>query len=665
MAEETLFQLVSEYEPSGDQPAAIADMVQRIQEGQTTQTLLGATGTGKTYTVANVIAQLNRPALVMAHNKTLAAQLYNELKGFFPHNAVEYFISYYDFYQPEAYIPRTDTYIEKTANINDEIDRLRHNATRNLFERRDVIVVASVSCIYGLGMPDVYLEAAIKLQEGEDYERAEFLRSLVRNQYKRTDLELQRTEFRVRGDVIEIHPSNEERIIRLEFFDETLDRLSVIDPETGEVLETLEQYVLYPAVHYVTDEDYVERAVKQIQIELKEQVKTLDERGKYIESQRLQQRTMRDLDMIRQVGYCQGIENYSRIFEGRLPGSPPKTLVDYFPDDFLLFVDESHVTVPQVRGMFHGDRSRKQTLVDYGFRLPAAIDNRPLSFEEFYRRIGQRVYVSATPGPFELDETESITEQIIRPTGLVDPTIEIVPTDGQMDRLVTEIDATIEKDERVLITTLTKRMAEDLTDYLMGLDVRVRYLHSDIKPLERVEIIRDLRLGTFDVLIGVNLLREGLDLPEVSLIAIMDADKEGFLRSDSALIQTIGRAARNAAGRVILFADKITDSMQRAMDETERRREKQVAYNQAHGIVPKTIRKALDNGLLDLLGHEAESVSREAEAKATLEGLSKAKADDYIAQIEAEMKQAAKLLEFEKAAKLRDQLQSLREAQKA
>jgi len=663
---DSLFKLATPYAPAGDQPEAIKQLVAQFQQPETQAiTLLGATGTGKTFTMANVIQQLQRPTLILAHNKTLAAQLYNEFKEFFPENAVEYFVSYYDFYQPEAYIPRTDTYIEKSSSINDDIDRMRHNATRSLFERRDSIVIASVSCIYGLGMPEMYLKAAIRLEEGEDYNRALLLSMLVRNQYQRCDEDFKRATFRIRGDVIDIHPANEEWMLRLEFFDEQLERLSKVNAETGEILGILPYYVLYPAVHHVTDENTVENALAQMKLELKEQCTAFRLEGKELEASRLEQRTLRDMAMIKELGYCTGIENYSRIFEGRPAGTPPKTLIDYFPKDFLLFIDESHVTIPQLRGMYHGDRSRKDSLVNYGFRLPAARDNRPLTFDETYRRIGQRLYVSATPSQYELeDSNHTIVEQIIRPTGLLDPIVTIIPTEGQVDTLVQEIDITLKKNERVLITTLTKRMAEDLTEYLQNLNIKVRYLHSDIKPIERIEILRDLRLGQFDVLVGVNLLREGLDLPEVSLVCIMDADKEGFLRSDHALIQTIGRAARNSTGRVLLFADKITPSMQRAMDETDRRRAKQEAYNKAHGIVPKTILKPISNGLLALLGVDVaklmESDAANAETVEQLKALDAETLNLLVVEVEAEMKAAAKLMDFEKATALRDKLFKLK-----
>ncbi|MDX2084517.1 MAG: excinuclease ABC subunit UvrB [Candidatus Melainabacteria bacterium] len=660
------FQLVSSYAPAGDQPQAIAQLVAGLNRGDETQTLLGVTGSGKTFTMANVIASVQRPTLVLAHNKTLAAQLYNELKGFFPHNAVGYFISYYDYYQPEAYIPRTDTFIEKTASINDEIDRLRHEATRSLFERRDVIVVASVSCIYGLGIPENYIKAAVRLVVGDDYPRDDLLRALIRMQYHRNDFELKRTCFRVRGDVIDIRPADEERVIRLTFFDETLEQITVVDPDSGEVLGMPPAYMIFPAVHYVTEDDYRDRTIQAVRQELDGQIQQFLAQGKLLEAQRLEQRTLRDLDMIKEVGYCNGIENYSRILEGRPPGSPPRTLLDYFPEDFLLVVDESHVTIPQLRGMYHGDGSRKDTLIEYGFRLPCARDNRPLSFDEFYHRIGQRVYVSATPSAFELSESAQVVEQIIRPTGLLDPEVVIRPTANQVDDLLVEIRQRVAANERVLITTLTKRMAEDLTDYLLEMDVRVRYLHSDIKPLERVEIVRDLRLGQFDVLVGVNLLREGLDLPEVTLVAIMDADKEGFLRSEQSLIQTIGRAARNACGFVILYADKQTDSMRRAMEETQRRRELQMNYNQQHGIVPQTIQKSLSNGLLDMLGVGADATNPgKALKKLELQAqtIPPTQIPQLITELETQMKEAAKLLEFETAAQLRDQIAVLKNHQ--
>ena len=656
------FLLQTSYQPAGDQPAAIAALLDGLRRGEDAQTLLGVTGSGKTFTIANIIQSLQRPALIFSHNKTLAAQLYNEMKEFFPENAVEYFISYYDYYQPEAYIPRTDTYIEKTASINDEIDRLRHSATRSLFERRDVIVVASVSCVYGLGLPENYFNAAIRVEVGQEMPREKLLKRLIRNQYLRNDIEQKRGCFRVRGDIIEIQPAYEERILRIELFGDEIESLRIVEPVTGEILEMLEEAVIYPAIHYVANADDIDYACGQIRLELEERVQQLASIGKLIEAQRLEQRTRRDLEMIKELGYCTGIENYSRIFERRQPGQPPKTLVDYFPKDFLLFVDESHVTMPQLRGMAHGDRSRKDTLIDYGFRLPCARDNRPLTFEEFIDRVGQRVFVSATPGPYEMQHSSQVVEQIIRPTGLLDPLVEVRPTRYQVDDLHQEILKRTELEERVLITTLTKRMAEDLTEYFESRQVRVRYLHSDIKPLERVEIIRDLRLGEFDVLIGVNLLREGLDLPEVSLVVIMDADKEGFLRSEGSLIQTIGRAARNAAGKVILYADTVTPSMERAISETKRRRERQENYNLEHGITPTTIKKPITNSLLTLLGGD-ETTPAEQEIQQLKEGAATLSGDALVGlqeSLEVAMKEAARSLEFEKAARLRDQLFALK-----
>ena len=662
-----LFQLATPYQPAGDQPQAIEALVNGLNAKQQCQTLKGVTGSGKTFTMANIIQQVQRPTLIVSHNKTLAAQLYNEFREFFPNNSVEYFISYYDFYQPEAYIPRTDTYIEKTANINEEIDRLRHSTTRSLFERRDCIVIASVSCIYGLGLPDNYFKAALRLQMGMQIEREDLLHALVRNQYMRNDVDLKRACFRARGDIIEIQPAYEEKIIRLELFGDEMEKISIIEPLTGEVLEQPEEIVIYPAIHYVANADDIEYAIQQIEVELKDRLSELNNAGKVLEAQRLEQRVHRDLDMIREVGYCNGIENYSRIFERRPAGTPPKTLLDYFPKDFLLLLDESHVTIPQLRGMFHGDVSRKDTLVDYGFRLPCARDNRPLNYDEFLARIGQRIFVSATPSEYELGESgKFVIEQVIRPTGLLDPEVEIRPTQNQVDDLLGEIQKRAdhsdpEKKERVLITTLTKRMAEDLTDYYEGMGVRVKYLHSDIKPLERVEIIRDLRLGNFDVLIGVNLLREGLDLPEVSLVVIMDADKEGFLRSESSLIQTIGRAARNAAGRVVLYADTVTKSMKNALAETASRRERQIAFNTEHGIVPKTIKKEISSGLLDLIGAKKEDIDEAAAFIKDVADVPTERMPELLKQLEEDMKTAARMLEFEKAAKLRDQMLALKE----
>ncbi|MBX2859884.1 MAG: excinuclease ABC subunit UvrB [Vampirovibrio sp.] len=657
---ETPFTLHSDYSPAGDQPEAIAGLVDGLDCGFESQTMLGVTGSGKTFTMANIISQVNRPTLIMSHNKTLAAQLYQEMKGFFPDNAVEYFISYYDYYQPEAYVPRTDTYIEKTASINEEIDRLRHSTTRSLFERRDVVVVSSVSCIYGLGLPENYFKAAIRLKVGMQLEREDLLTYLIRNQYLRNDVDLRRACFRVRGDIVEIHPAHTEHLVRVEFFGDEIERILEMDATTGEAIHTPEEAVVYPAMHYVANRDDLEQALYQISVELEDRLSQLRDAGKMVEAQRLEQRTQRDMEMIKELGYCTGIENYSRIFENRAAGTPPKTLLDYFPNDYLLIVDESHVTLPQVKGMYHGDRSRKNVLVDYGFRLPCARDNRPLNIDEFWERVGQRIYVSATPGAKELNDSDRVAEQIIRPTGLLDPNCNIRPTKDQVDDLLNEIRLRVERNERVLITTLTKRMAEDLSEYFESLNVRVRYLHSEIKALERIEILRDLRLGTFDVLIGVNLLREGLDLPEVSLVAIMDADKEGFLRSDSSLIQIIGRAARNACGEVILYADKVTDSMSRALDETARRREKQMAYNTEHGIVPKTIIKPITFGLLEFMGgEEDEQDDLVAQIQEQAGEVGKEQIPALIEQLETEMKAAAQLLQFEKAAQLRDQMQAL------
>jgi excinuclease ABC subunit B len=657
------FELVCSYSPSGDQPEAIAQLVNGLQANHPSQTLLGVTGSGKTFTVANVIAQVQRPALVIAHNKTLAGQLYNEFKSFFPNNAVEYFVSYYDYYQPEAYIPRTNTFIEKTASINDEIDKMRHSATRNLFERRDTIVVASVSCIYGLGLPDTYFEAAIRLVTGMIIDRSMLIQELVRNQYKRNDLNLTRSCFRVRGDVIDIHPAYDDVWIRLELFDDELERIRLVDHETEVPLDTITEVVIYPAMHYVANRELTDQACLTIERELECRLAELRHMDKHIEAQRLEQRTWRDLEMVREVGYCNGIENYSRIFEGRAPGTAPKTLMDYFPKDYLVIIDESHVTLPQLRGMYHGDRSRKDVLIDYGFRLPCARDNRPLTYDEFKERVGQQIYVSATPSAHELQTSSQVVEQIISPTGLLDPVVTVRPTQHQVDDLFAQINMRIARQERVLITTLTKRMAEDLTEYLNGLNVQVRYLHSDIKPLERIEIVQDLRLGHFDVLVGVNLLREGLDLPEVTLVAIMDADKEGFLRSEAALIQTIGRAARNASGEVILYADNVTDSMRRALDETERRRTKQMAYNTAHGIVPKTVIKPVSNGLLALLSSAEEKKAAKgskAQFEREVHQVDPAKIPNLMAELEVAMREAAKLLDFEQAAKLRDQWMALK-----
>ncbi|MBE3593068.1 MAG: excinuclease ABC subunit UvrB [Thermoanaerobacter sp.] len=645
------FKLVSNFKPTGDQPQAIEKLVEGVKKGYRFQTLLGVTGSGKTFTMANIIQKLNRPTLVIAHNKTLAAQLYSEFKEFFPDNAVEYFVSYYDYYQPEAYIPQTDTYIEKDASINEEIDKLRHSATAALFERRDVIIVASVSCIYGLGDPVDYENLMLSLRPGMIKDRDEIIKKLVDIQYERNDVNFTRGKFRVRGDVIEIFPASfSNKAIRVELFGDEIDRIAEIDVLTGEVLGLRKHVAIFPASHYATSKDKLERAIKSIREELEQRYKELKDAGKIVEAERLRQRTNYDLEMLQEMGYCQGIENYSRHISGRPPGSPPYTLLDYFPKDFLIFIDESHVTIPQIRGMYNGDRSRKEALVEYGFRLPSAFDNRPLTFEEFEERINQVVFVSATPGPYEIEHSEQVVEQLIRPTGLVDPQVIVKPVKGQVDDLIGEIRKTVDKGFRVLVTTLTKKMAEDLTDYLKDMGIKVKYLHSDIETIERVEIIRDLRLGKFDVLIGINLLREGLDIPEVALVAILDADKEGFLRSETSLIQTIGRAARNAEGRVIMYADTVTNSMKRAIDETNRRRKVQMEYNKKHGITPKTVIK----GVRDVI--EATHVA-EKEQKYTRK---KVKTYDpeiiksTIEQLEKEMKEAAIELQFEKAAKLRD-----------
>ena len=646
------FQLVSNFEPRGDQPQAIDKLTRQIQAGNRYQTLLGATGTGKTFTMAQTIARVNKPTLVIAHNKTLAAQLCGELKEFFPHNAVEYFVSYYDYYQPEAYIPATDTYIEKDASINDEIDKLRHSATSALFERDDVIIVSSVSCIYGLGSPAEYKDLVLSLRVGMERDRNEVLRKLVDIQYERNDMNFVRGTFRVRGDVLEIFPvSRSEQAVRVEFFGDEIDRIREIDVVTGEIIGEREHVAIFPASHYVTRSDVMERALKGIEQELDERLSELKEQGKLLEAQRLEQRTRYDLEMMREVGFCSGIENYSRHLVGKKPGEPPYTLLDFFPKDFLIIVDESHVTIPQINGMYNGDQSRKEMLVEHGFRLPSAKDNRPLKFSEFEEKIHQILFVSATPGPYELEKSSEVVEQIIRPTGLLDPKIHIHPIKGQIDHLIGQIHQRIERSERVLVTTLTKKMAEDLTDYLKEMGIKVRYLHSDIKTIERMKILRDLRLGEFDVLIGINLLREGLDLPEVSLVAILDADKEGFLRSERSLIQTIGRAARNANGEVIMYADTITDSMRRAIDETERRRQVQMAYNEKHGITPQTIKKDVREVIeaTKVVEQTAEYVTENKAKK-----MSKSERNKLIRDLEKEMKQAAKELNFERAAELRD-----------
>ena len=647
------FKVVSDYTPSGDQPQAIDTLASGIENGLRDQVLLGVTGSGKTYTMAKVIERVQRPTLVLAHNKTLAAQLCEEFRAFFPENAVEYFVSYYDYYQPEAYIPHTDTFIEKDAAINDEIERLRHSATAALFERRDVIVVSSVSCIYGLGDPIDYANMVISLRQGKEYPRDQLLRKLVEIRYERNDIAFDRNMFRVRGDTVEIYPVYANGYaIRVEFFGDEVDRISEINPITGQAQRVLQHVAIYPASHYVTTKDKMERAAAEIERELAERKKWFEDHGKLIEAQRIDQRTRYDLEMMRELGYCTGIENYSRVISGRAPGSPPTTLLDYFPEDFLLFVDESHVTLPQVRAMYNGDRARKESLVEYGFRLPCAFDNRPLKFPEFEERYHQAVFVSATPGDYEREHADQVAEQVIRPTGLLDPRVEVRPVEGQIDDLVDEIRLRIERNERTLVTTLTKRMAEDLTDHMKGLGLRVRYMHSDVAAIERMEIIRDLRLGEFDVLVGINLLREGLDLPEVSLVAILDADKEGFLRSETSLIQTIGRAARNAEGLVIMYADVVTDSMDRAITETERRRAIQMAYNKEHGIVPKTIVKAIADSI---------EISDKAEnAKLNTRRMGRMEREAAIERLTREMKEAAKLLEFEHAAFLRDQIDRLR-----
>ena len=652
------FQVVSEYKPSGDQPQAIQALSNGIEMGLDEQTLLGVTGSGKTFTMAKIIEQVQRPTLVLAHNKTLAAQLCAEFREFFPNNAVEYFVSYYDYYQPEAYIPHTDTFIEKDSAINEEIDRLRLSATASLLERRDVIVVSSVSCIYGLGEPADFASMMVSLRVGATLERDELLKKLVAIRYERNDIAFERNMFRVRGDTVEVWPAYwKDTAIRVEFFGDEIDRISEINVVTGSPIRRLTNIPIWPATHYVTPKDKMDAAIQEIYKELEERVAFFESQNKLIEAQRIKQRTMYDIEMMQELGYCSGIENYSRVIEGRPVGSPPHTLLDYFPKDFVLFIDESHVTLPQVRAMYNGDRARKTTLVDYGFRLPCAYDNRPLKFEEFERRVNQVVYVSATPGEYERTRSGQIVEQVIRPTGLLDPEIQVRPVEGQIDDLIGEINARTAKNERVLVTTLTKRMAEDLTAYLQGAGIKVRYMHHDIDAMERMEIIRDLRLGTFHVLIGINLLREGLDLPEVSLVAILDADKEGFLRSETALIQTIGRAARNAGGQVIMYADTVTPSMRRAMDETQRRREKQAAYNKQHGIVPKTVIKSVR----DLLDISAQADETDSQArKGTAPSLTKQQKAEKIAQLEKQMKEAAKMLEFELAAALRDQIIELR-----
>lgn len=653
------FDIQSNYQPSGDQPAAIAKLVEGIKEGKHHQTLLGATGTGKTFTISNVIKEVNKPTLIMAHNKTLAGQLYSEFKEFFPNNAVEYFVSYYDYYQPEAYVPQTDTYVEKDSSVNDEIDKLRHSATSALFERKDVIIIASVSCIYGLGSPEEYREMVVSIRKGMEIERNQLLHRLVDIQYERNDVNFTRGTFRVRGDVVEIFPaSRDEKCIRVELFGDEVDRIREVDALTGEVLNEREHVAIFPASHFVTREEKMKIAIENIEAELEVQLEKFREEGKLLEAQRLEQRTNYDLEMMREMGFCSGIENYSRHLTLREAGATPYTLLDYFPDDFLLVIDESHVTLPQIRGMYNGDQARKQVLVDHGFRLPSALDNRPLKFDEFQSKVSQAIYVSATPGPYELEHTPDMVEQIIRPTGLLDPTIDVRPIEGQIDDLIDEIHERVRRNERVLVTTLTKKMSEDLADYLKELGLKVEYLHSEIKTLERIEIIRELRKGTYDVLIGINLLREGLDIPEVSLVAILDADKEGFLRSERSLIQTIGRAARNANGHVIMYADKMTDSMKKAIDETKRRRLIQEAYNKEHGIVPKTIIKKIPDIIRATQAAEEEEtyVTKVTKGKK----LTKAELDKLIATLEVEMKDAAKALDFERAAELRDTIFELK-----
>ena len=654
MENEKPFKLVSKYRPTGDQPEAIDQLVKGLENGVKEQVLMGVTGSGKTFTMANVIEQMNRPTLVLAHNKTLAAQLCSEFREFFPENAVEYLVSYYDYYQPEAYIPTTDTYIEKDSAINDEIDKLRHSATSALSERRDVIIVASVSCIYSLGDPIDYRSMVISLRPGMTKKRDDVIHKLVEIQYERNDINFVRNKFRVRGDVIEIFPSySNDTAYRIEFFGDEIDRISEVNPLTGDVKGILQHVAIYPASHYVVSQEKMEAAIADIYQEMERCVKAFEAEGKLLEAQRIRQRTEYDIEMLRETGFCKGIENYSRVMSGRPAGSAPFTLLDYFPKDFLLFVDESHVTLPQVRGMYGGDRSRKESLINFGFRLPSAYDNRPLTFDEFYERLGQKIFVSATPGEFERSRSAAIVEQVIRPTGLLDPEVIVKPTEGQIDDLISEINIRTARKERVLVTTLTKKMAEDLTDYLEAAGIKVRYMHHDIDTIERMEIIRDLRKGEFDVLVGINLLREGLDIPEVSLVAILDADKEGFLRSETSLIQTIGRAARNAQGQVIMYADTVTPSMEKALRETQRRREKQMAYNEANGITPQSIKKEVRE-ILEITSRS------EIDANKPTKRLSRVEREQLIKQLTAEMKAAAKILEFEHAAYLRDRINKLR-----
>ena len=648
------FKLTSDFKPTGDQPEAIKSIVESINRNEKFSTVLGVTGSGKTFTMANIIQQVKKPTLIMAHNKTLAAQLYSEFKEFFPENAVEYFVSYYDYYQPEAYVAHSDTYIEKDASINDEIDKLRHSATASVLERRDVIIISSVSCIYGLGDPKDYKELMLSLRPGMERDRDDIIKRLIEIQYERNDVNFVRGTFRVRGDILEIFPaSNDERAIRIEFFGDEIDRITEIDYVTGKIVGVRNHVVIFPASHYVTTPERIEKAVEDIEKELSDRIEYFKENDKLLEAQRIEQRTKYDIEMLKEIGFCQGIENYSRHITGRMPGEKPYTLMDFFPDDYLIIVDESHVTVPQVRGMYGGDRSRKKSLIDNGFRLPSAYDNRPLNFEEFEGNINQMLFITATPGPYEIQNSTTIAQQIIRPTGLLDPIIEVRPINNQIDDLVGEINKTIEKGERVLITTLTKKMSEDLTNYLKEIGIKVKYLHSDIVTLERTEIIRDLRLGKFDVLVGINLLREGLDIPEVSLIAILDADKEGFLRSETSLIQTIGRAARNENGRVIMYADKITDSMQNAIDETKRRREIQDQYNKEHGIIPKTIKKSVRDSI------EATKAADEEIVYGIKDTDDIDEINANIATLQAEMMEAAENLQFERAAELRDKVKEL------
>lgn len=653
------FELVAPYQPNGDQPEAIQALVRGVEKGDKEQVLLGGTGTGKTFTMANVIEKTNRPTLVLAHNKTLAGQLYSELKEFFPNNAVEYFVSYYDYYQPEAYVPSSDSYIEKSASVNDEIDKLRHSATSSILERRDTIIVASVSCIYGLVDPEEYHNHVLSIRQGQEIDRDDLMRQLIDMQYERNDIDFRRGTFRVRGDIVEIFlPSREGEAVRVEFFGDEIDRIREVDVMTGEVKNDVKHFPIYPATHFVVDYDKIHRAVEAIEEELDIQLKRFKEEGKLLEAQRLEQRTRYDIEMLLEMGYCNGIENYSRHMDGRKPGQPPYTLLDFFPEDYLLIVDESHMTMPQVRGMYNGDKARKEQLVEYGFRLPSALDNRPLKLEEFEKRVNQAIYVSATPGDYEIQKANGeIVEQIIRPTGLLDPQVEVRPIQGQIDDLISEINERIEKKERVFVTTLTKKMAEDLTDYLEDVGIKVKYLHSDIKTLERTEIIRDLRLGVFDVLVGINLLREGIDVPEVSLVIILDADKEGFLRNERSLIQTIGRAARNTHGHVIMYADEMTDSMKAAITETERRRKIQKAYNQAHGIIPKTIQK----GIRESIHITSKPQEERTESLAnTIRALNRTDKEEALHHVEQEMQAAAKALDFEKAAELRDILLELK-----